>query len=119
MVLNKEISGKADIQPDEVNFYYIKPREVLWINDLYRTVGNDDQSIPAVNPLYLVGPHSILPNPLVELNPTISSVAMATFEEDPTVMVKTIKVAEHIMMVGKKQFDMTSGGGQESDSAVA
>ena len=50
MILNKEISGKANIQPDEVAFYYIKPREVLWINDLYSTVGDDNQSIPAVNP---------------------------------------------------------------------
>ena len=32
-------------------------------------------------------------------------------------MAKTVKVAECIMMVGKKQFDMTSGGDQESDSA--
>ena len=63
MVLKKEISRKADIQSDEVAFYYIKPWEALWINDLYTTVGDDDQSIPAVNPLYLVGPHSILPNP--------------------------------------------------------
>ena len=117
MVLNKEISGKADIQPDEVAFYYIKPQEVLWINDLYSTVGDDDQSILAVNPLYLVGPHSILPNPLVELNPTIASAVMAAFEEDPTAMANTVKVAEHIVMVGKKQFDMTSSGDKESDSA--
>ena len=94
MVPNKEISGKADIQPNEVTFYYIKPQEVLWINDLYSTVGDNDQSILAVNPLYLVGPHSILPNPLVELNPTIALAVMATFEEDPTTMVKTVKVAE-------------------------
>ena len=80
-------------------------------------MGNDDKSIPAVNPLYLVGPHSTLPNPLVELNPTIVSAAMAAFEEDPTTMVKTVQVAECIMMVGKKQFDMTSGGDQESNSA--
>ena len=117
MVLNKEISGKANIQPDEVAFYYIKPWEVLWINDLYSTVGNNDQSIPAVNPLYLVDPHNILPNPLVELNPTIALAVMAAFEEETTAMVKTVKVAEHIMMVGKKQFDMTSGRDQESDSA--
>ena len=117
MVLNKEISGKADIQSDEVTFYYIKPREALWINDLYTTVGDNEQSIPAVNPRYLVGPHSILLNPLVELNPTIASVVMATFEEDPTTMVKAVGVAEHIVMVGKKQFDMTSGGDQESNSA--
>ena len=90
---------------------------MLWINDLYSTVGDDNQSIPAVNPLYLVGVHSILPNPLVELNPTIASAVMATFEEDPTTMAKTVKVAECIMMVGKKQFDMTSGGDQESNSA--
>ena len=90
---------------------------MLWINNLYSTVGDDDQSILAVYPLYLVGPHSILPNPLVELNPTIASAVMATFEEDPTTMAKTIKVVECIMMVGKKQFDMMSGGDQESDSA--
>ena len=41
----------------------------------------------------------------------------AAFEEDPTAMVKTVKVAEHIVVVGKKQFDMTLGGDQESDSA--
>ena len=117
MVLNKEMSGKADIQPDKVAFYYIKPREALWINNLYSTEGNDDQSILAVNPLYLVFSHSILPNPLVELNPTIALAVMATFEEDPTTMAKTVKVAERIVMVGKKQFDMTSGVDQESDSA--
>ena len=116
MVLNKEISGKANIQPNEVTFYYIKPWEALWINDLYSTVGDDDQSIQAVNPLYLVGPHSILPNPLVELNPTIASVVMTTFEEDPATMANTIKVAECIMMVGKKQFNMMSSRDQESDS---
>ena len=80
-------------------------------------MGNDNQSILAVNPVYLVGPHSILLNPLVELNPTIASVATAPFEEDPTTMAKTVKVAECIIMVGKKQFDMTSGMDQESDSA--
>ena len=53
----------------------------------------------------------------MELNPTIASVAMAAFEEDPTAMAKAIKVAECIVMVGKKQFDMTSGGDQESNSA--
>ena len=53
----------------------------------------------------------------MELNPTIASVVMAAFEEDPTAMVKAIKVAECIMMVGKKQFNMTSGGDQESNSA--
>ena len=90
---------------------------MLWINDLYSTVGDDNQSILAVNPLYLVGPHSILPNPLVELNPMIASMVMATFEEDPTAMAKTVKVAECIVMVGKKQFHMTSGMDQESNSA--
>ena len=80
-------------------------------------MGDDDQNILAVNPLYLVGPHSILPNPLVELNPTIALAVTAAFEEDPTAMAKTVKVAECIVMVGKKQFDMTSGGDQESDSA--
>ena len=80
-------------------------------------MGDDDQSIPAVNPLYLVGSHSILLNPLVELNPTIASAVTATFEVDPTTMAKTVKVAEHIVMVGKKQFDMMLGGDQESDSA--
>ena len=90
---------------------------MLWINDLYTTVGDDDQNILAVNPLYLVGPHSIHPNPLVELNPMIASAATATFEEDPTAMAKAVKVAEHIVMVGKKQFKMTLGGDQESDSA--
>ena len=117
MVLNKEISRKADIQSNKVAFYYIKPQQALWINDLYTTVGDNDQSIPAVNPLYLVGPHSILPNPLVEVNPMIALAATATFEEDPTAMAKAVKVAEHIVMVGKKQFDMTSGGDQESNSA--
>ena len=80
-------------------------------------MGDDDQSIPAVNPLYLVCPHSILPNPLVELNPTIAAVVTATFEEDPTTMAKAIKVAEHILMVGTKQFNMMTGGDQESNSA--
>ena len=47
----------------------------------------------------------------------IALAAMAAFEEDPTTMAKTVKVAEHIVMVGKKQFDMTAGGDQESDSA--
>ena len=42
---------------------------------------------------------------------------MATFEEDPTTIVKTVKVAEHIVMMGKKQFDMTSGRDQESNCA--
>ena len=117
MALKKEISRKADIQSDEVTFYYIKPPEVLWINNLYTTVGNDNQSVLAVNPLYLVGPHSILLNPLVELNPTISAAVTAAFEEDPTTMAKAVKVAECIVMVGKKQFNMTTGGNQESNSA--
>ena len=80
-------------------------------------MGDDDQSILAVNPLYLVGPHNILANPLVELNPTIALAATATFGEDSTTMAKTVKVAEHIVMVGKKQFNMMSGGDQESSSA--
>ena len=117
MALNKEISGKADIQSDEVAFYYIKPREVLWINDLYTTVGNNNQSILAMNPLYLVGPHSILPNPLVELNPTIAAAATAAFEEDPSAMAKAVKVAECIVMVGKKQFKHDNGWGSGINSA--
>ena len=115
MALNKEISGKADIQSDKATFYYIKPREALWINDLYTTV-DDDQSILAVNPLYLVGPHNILPNPVLEFNPTIAAVVTAAFEE-PTTVAKVIEVAEHIVMMGKKQFDMMMGGDQESNSA--
>ena len=117
MALNKTVSRKADIQTDEAAFYYIKPREALWVNDLYVTVGEDDQNIPAVNTLYLVGPDSILPNPVLELNPTIASVATATFEDKPTADAQAVKVAEHIIMVGKKQFDMMMGGDQESDSA--
>ena len=117
MALNKEISEKADIQSDEAAFYYIKPREVLWINDLYTTVGDDDQSILAVNPLYLVGPHSILPNPVLEFNPMIAVAVTAAFEEEPTAEAKAVEVAECIVMVGKKQFDMMMGGDQESDSA--
>ena len=116
MALNKEISGKADIQSDEAAFYYIKPREVLWINDLYTTVGDNNQSIPAVKPLYLVGPHSILPNPLLEFNPTIAAAASAASEEEPRAEAKAVEVGKHIVMVGKKQFDMTMGGDQESDS---
>ena len=90
---------------------------MLWINNLYTTVGDNDQSIPAVDPLYLVGSHSILPNPLVELNPTIAMMVTAAFEEDPTAMAKAVKVAECIVMMGKKQFGMMTGGDQESDSA--
>ena len=90
---------------------------MLWINDLYTTVDDDDQSILAVNPLYLVGPHSILPNPVLEYNPMIVAAATATFEEEPTTEVKAAKVAECIVMVGKKQFNMTMDGNQESDSA--
>ena len=87
------------------------------INNLYSTVGDDDQSILAVNTLYLLGPNGILLNPLVELNPMIALAATAAFEEDPTAMAKTAKVAEHIVMVGKKQFNMMLGMDQESDSA--
>ena len=86
------------------------------VNDLYVTVGEDDQNILAVNPLYLVGPDSILLNPVLEFNPTIASVVMATFEEEPTADTQAVKVTEHIVMVGKKQFDMMMGGNQESDS---
>ena len=70
-----------------------------------------------MNPLCLVGPHSILPNPVLEFNPTIAVAATATFEGEPTAEAKVVKVAECIVMVGKKQFDMTMGGDQESDSA--
>ena len=80
-------------------------------------VGEDDQNIPAVNTLYLVGPESILLNPVLELNPTIASAAMAAFEDEPTANMETVQVAECIIMVGKKQFDMMMGGDQESDSA--
>ena len=113
MALNKEISGKADIQSEEAVFYYIKQREVLWINDLYTTVGDDDQSILAVNPLYLVGPHSILPNPLLEFKPMIATAATAAFEEEPTAEAKAMEVGGYIVMVGKKQFDMTMVGHQD------
>ena len=69
-----------------------------------------------MNPLYLVGPHSILLNPVLEFNPTIAMAPTATFKEEPTAEDKAIKVAEHIVIVGKKQFDMMMGGDQESDS---
>ena len=80
-------------------------------------MGEDNQNIIAFNTLYLVGPDSILPNPVLELNPTIASAATATFEDEPTADAQTIEVTECIIMVGKKQFDMTMGGDQESDSA--
>ena len=111
MSLNKMVSGKADIQTDEAAFYYIKPQEVLWVNDLYVTVGKDDQNIPAVNPLYLVGPDSILLNPVLEFNPTIALAVAAAFEEEPIADAQAVKVTECIVMVGRKGRD------QESDSA--
>ena len=80
-------------------------------------MGDDDQNIPAVNPLYLVGPHGILLNPVLEFNPAIATAMTAAFEEESTAEGKAVKVAEHIVMVEKKQFDMTMGGDQESDSA--
>ena len=78
---------------------------VLWVNNLYVTVGEDYQNIPAINTLYLVGPDSILPNLVLELNPTIASAVTATFEDEPTAEAQPFEVAEHIIMVGKKQFD--------------
>ena len=117
MALNKVVNGKADIQFDEATFYYIKPWEVLWINDLYSTEGDNDQSVLAVNPLYLVGPNSILLNPVLEFKPTIAVVVTAAFAEEPTAEAKAFKVAEYIVMVGKKQFDMMMCGDQTSDSA--
>ena len=41
----------------------------------------------------------------------------AAFKKEPTADVQPIEVTEHIVIVGKKQFDMTMGGNQESDSA--
>ena len=117
MALNKTVSGKADIQSDKAAFYYIKPHKVLWVNDLYITVGEDNQNIPATNTLYLVGPDSILQNPVLELNPTIASAATAAFEDKSTANVQAIEVTECIIMVGKKEFDMMIDGDQESDSA--
>ena len=117
MALNKSVSRKVDIQSDEAAFYYIKPRKVLWVNDLYVTVSENNQNIPAINTLYLVGPDSILLNLVLELKPTIASAVTATFEDEPTANAQTVEVAECIIMVGKKQFDMTMGGDQESDSA--
>ena len=43
--------------------------------------------------------------------------ATATFEEESTANTKAVKVAECIVMVGKKQFDMMVDRDHESDSA--
>ena len=74
-------------------------------------------SLLSTHVLYLVGPDSILPNPVLELNPTIASAATAAFEDKPTADVQAVEVTACIIMVGKKHFDMTMGGDQESDSA--
>ena len=78
-------------------------------------MGKDDQNIPAINPLYLVGPDSILPNPALEFNPTIALAGATTFEEEPRADPQPTEDAKHIVMVGKKQFDMMMD--LESDSA--